>query len=56
MYIKKILKGGEHMKQVKFCMSMTEKLYKEVKELAEAKEMTVACFIRQAIKFYIERG
>lgn len=44
------------MKQVKFCMSMTEKLYNEVKELAEAREMTIACFIRQAIKFYIERS
>ena len=44
------------MKQVKFCISMTKSLYEKVKEQAKAKEMTVACYIRQAIIEYSERG
>lgn len=44
------------MKQIKFCISMTQELYNKVKECAKAKEMTVACFIRQAVIEYMERG
>ena len=44
------------MKQVKFCISMTKDLYEKVKEQAKSKEMTVACYIRQAVIDYIERG
>ena len=44
------------MKQIKFCISMTKELYVKVKEQAEAREMTVACYIRQAVIEYMERG
>lgn len=44
------------MKQIKFCISMTKDLYEKVKAQAKAKEMTVACYIRQAVIDYIERG
>lgn len=44
------------MNQIKFCLSMTKDLYEKIKEQAQSKEMTVACFIRQAVINYIERG
>ena len=44
------------MGQIKFCLSMTKDLYGKVKEKAKEKEMTIACFIRQAVIDYMERG
>jgi predicted DNA-binding protein len=35
---------------------MTKELYEKVKEKAREKEMTVACYVRQAVINYIERG
>ena len=49
-------KEVKKMKQVKFCISMPKDLYEKVKEQAKSKEMTVACYIRQAVIDYIERG
>lgn len=49
-------KRGDKMKQIKFCISMTKDLYEKIKAQAKAKEMTVACYIRQAVIDYIERG
>ena len=43
------------MKQIKFCISMKKDLYDKVKEHAKSKEMTVACYIRQAVIEYMER-
>lgn len=44
------------MKQVKFCLSMTKDLYEKIKAKAKEKEMTVACYIRQSVIEYMERG
>ena len=50
-----LIKRGEIMKQIIFCISMTKDLYEKVKEQAKSKEMTVACYIRQAVIEYMER-
>lgn len=42
--------------QVKYCMSFTQEFFKQVKERAAEKQMTVACFIRQALIAYMKKG
>lgn len=42
-------------KQMKFCISFNEDFYKKLKRCATQKQMSVACYIRQAIMEYMER-
>ena len=52
----KKLKREPKKETIKMSLSFTQNFYNKVKAQAKAKEMTVACYIRQAVIEYMERG
>lgn len=47
-------RGDKMKKQIKFCISFNEEFYKKLKRCAAQKQMSIACYIRQAIMEYMK--